>query len=362
MLRHFGQLGIWLVASQAVLAAAKPGDQRIYKSAYFLGRGDTGISTADEEDAVFYNPAGLAMGQGIYKKITLLSPQLEVSKSTRDMVRQLAVEEDDTVDTVLEQVGKPNHAGHQNFTGIILRRAALGVLSSGSLKAIAAKSPEQGGLETIEASAVQNLAGTFSLAEKFFGDALLLGVTAKYLVRGRGHLEVSAAQASQAKEELSDKSKFVSIGEGAGADIGMMLQSSGPMRAAFGLTVNDLGDTQIAPQEETDLNLDLKQTVNFGFSIEPGTQTSKFRLLADYRDALSAVQTNPRLKTHLGAELTVMNAVGITTGLNQGYPCFGVYLDLYFIRMDLGSYTEEISQHAGRRPDTRYFARIRVGL
>lgn len=356
------KLSVVYTALYASATLAESASQRIYRSGYFLGRGDTGISAADEEDAIFYNPAGIALGQGIYKKITLLSPQLEISKSTRDMARQLAIEEDDTIDTVLEQVGKPNHAGYQNFSGIMLRRAALGVLTSGSVDALASKSPEQGGLETIEASAAQNLAATFTLAEKFWDETLLLGITGKYLVRGRGELSVSAAEVAKAKEELSDQSKFISLGEGGGADVGLLLRSGGPLSAAFGLTINDIGDTQIAPQEDTEIDLDLKQTINVGVSIEPGTETSKLRLLADYRDVLSARQKNPRLKTHLGAELTVMNAVGIMGGLNQGYPSFGLYMDLYFVRIDLGSYTEEISHYAGRRPDTRYFARIRLGL
>src|SRR5689334_2467079 len=90
------------IAASFVLAAparAQLGEDRLYRSAYFLGRGDTGISIADEQDAIFYNPAGIAYGKGIYKKTVLAAPQIEVSESTRDLVRRLGIEESDAVET-----------------------------------------------------------------------------------------------------------------------------------------------------------------------------------------------------------------------------------------------------------------------
>jgi hypothetical protein len=362
MRRAFHFIVLLALANWPAVALCQLGEDRLYRSAYFLGRGDTGISLADEEDAIFYNPAGIALGKGIYKKTTLLSPQVEVSESTRDLTRRLAVERNDAVETVLDQVGKPNHAGYQNFTGLVLRRAALGAIASGGVDVLASKSPEYGGLEIVQAAAVQNVGLTFSLAEAFWGDKLLLGVTGKYLTRGKGYLEASAADAEAAQAQLDDQANFLGFGEGGGADVGLMLRGGGHTNPSFGITVNDVGDTQIEPSEETKLDLDVKQTVNVGVSVEPGTRTSKFRLLADYRDALGAVHDNPRLKTHLGAELTVLDAVGVSTGLSQGYPCFGLYLDLYFLRADFGTYTEELSEHAGRRPDTRYFGRIKIGF
>lgn len=361
MVATFARLMI-LTGLLATPAWAQLSEDRLYRSAYFVGRGDTGISVADDEDAVFYNPAGLALGKGIYKKTILASPHLEVSKATRDFARRIGIEQDDAIDTSLDQVGKPNHARYQNFTGILLRRAALGAIASGTVDVLAAKSANDGGLESIQAAASQNLGLTFTVAESFWGDRLLLGITGKYVTRGKGYLEASAADADAAKAKVKNPSDFVALGEGGGADVGLMYRGSGRANPRFGITVNDVGDTSISPQDETTLNLDLKQTVNLGVSIEPGTATSKFRLLADYRDALGAVESNPRLRTHVGAELTVLDAVGITGGLHQGYPCAGFYFDIYLFRLDLGMYSEELSDHAGRRPDTRYVGRIRVGF
>jgi hypothetical protein len=334
----------------------------LYRSAYYLGRGDTGISVAEEENAIFYNPAGLALGKGIYKKTVLVSPQLELSEATRDLARRLGAENADAVETVQQNIGKPNHFGSQNFTGLILRRAALGAFFSNNVNLLAYKSADYGGMEVVQASADQNVGATFSLADSFFSKNLFMGITAKYLARGRGEMTVISVEADKVSESLSDTGNFLGIGEGAGADFGLMWQGGGRSNPAFGMTIKDIGTTAITPQEETDLDLDLKQTVNFGFSMEPGTKFSKLRLLADYHDALGAVIKNPYKRLHLGGELTVLNMVGITGGLNQGYPTAGFYFDLYVLRMDFGYYTQELGERVGTRPDTRYFFRLTAGF
>jgi hypothetical protein len=351
-----------LLASGATSALAQRSSSQIYRSAYFLGRGDTGVSVADDEEAIFYNPAGVALGKGIYKKTVLASPHIEVSQATRDLGRQLAAEDADAVEAVRDHVGKPNHVGISNFTGLILRRAAIGAVATSTLDVLAYKSPEGGGLEEVTAAADQTVGLTFTLAESFWSERMLLGVTGKYLARGRGEATASLAEADALEEQVADRENFLGAGEGGGADVGVMFRGGGRSNPALGITVNDVGDTKIAPTEPTAIDLDVKQTVNVGVSIEPGTKFSKLRLLADVRDVLGRVETNDRKKLHLGAELTVLNAVGVTGGLNQGYPTGGVYFDLYVLRLDLGMYTEEMGDRVGTRPDTRFFFRLKAGF
>lgn len=349
-------------SSSASLANQGDDSSKVYRSAYFLGRGDTGIAIADDEDAIFYNPAGIALGKGIYKKTVLVSPQIHMSQASRDIARRLGAENADAVDTVLSAVGKPNHVGASNFSGILFRRAALGVVTNTNADVLAYKDPEKGGLEVIKVNVDQTTGGTFTLAESFGKGRFFAGVTGKYLVRTKGQIEASAAEANTVKDKLSNTSDFVGAGSGGGADLGLMFQSGGRMNTAFGITINDVGNTRIVPQEPTELDLDLKQTINLGVAIEPGTKTSKLRLLADYRDAAGNVIKNPYKRVHLGTELTVFDAVGATGGLNQGYGTAGLYLDLYIMRFDLGFYTEEVGNRAGTRPDTRYFFQFKAGF
>ena len=67
-------------------------------------------------------------------------------------------------------------------------------------------------------------------------------------------------------------------------------------------------------------------------------------------------------RLHLGSELSVHDIFGITVGINQGYPTAGLYADIYLVRLDADTYTEEVGERVGTRPDTRYFIRIMVGF
>jgi hypothetical protein len=335
---------------------------RLYRSAGYLGRGDTGIAIADDEEAIFYNPAGVALGKGIYKKTVLVSPQIEMSSATRDTARRLSAEDGDTVETIKDQIGKNNHLGVTNFTGLILRRAALGAFMKTDVDIMSYKDPEQGGLESVEARAGQAVGATFTLADSFFSKNLYLGVTGKYIARGRGEVKASTADADAVKEQVKDQSNFLGMGEGGGGDFGLMYRGGGRVDPSFGITIADIGDTKITPTEPTELDLDVKQTVNLGVAISPGTKFSKFRLLADYRDAAGRVITNPRRRVHLGGEINVLEMVGATAGFNQGGVTAGLYLDIYFFRFDVGMYTEEIDDRVGVRSDTRYFFRLKAGF
>ncbi|MCX6128345.1 MAG: hypothetical protein NTX25_04685, partial [Proteobacteria bacterium] len=81
-----------LTLREEVLCGSELQFNTIYRSPYYLGRGDTGVATADYQEAIFYNPAGLAQGKGLYKETVLISPSVEVSTKTKDLVRQVLVE------------------------------------------------------------------------------------------------------------------------------------------------------------------------------------------------------------------------------------------------------------------------------
>lgn len=334
--------------------------QRMYRSAYHTGRGDTGIAIADDQDAVLINPAGVAYGKGIFKQLVLLSPMVEISSDTRSLVKEISGNKEPDPDTIRTHLGKNQHIGAYNYTGLILRRAAIGVVSAAQTDVLVAKSKDDAGLEVAEAYASVIQGATFSLAHNLFGDALLIGATFKYLVRGEGEMKISLAEAEKVKDTKSDD--FFGYGNGAGADLGVMLRGKGRMSPSAGLTVTDVGGTKFTPQDSTKDVSPLLQKINVGVAIEPGTKASKFRILADFKDVAGNETENVYKRTHFGGELTFLDIVGVTGGLNQGYPCGGIYLDIRFLRIDLGAYTEEVGEKAGSRPDKRYYAALKAGF
>ncbi len=333
----------------------------LYRSAYFLGRGHTGIATADNEDAIFYNPAGIAQGNSLYKKTILASPFFEISDDTKNLIREAVIEKNFSTDTLKAHIGKPQHFGFNNFTGVIFRRAALGLFGSTESDILVYKDPNASALEAVKARSQGNAGMTFTLADNVFFDNLYLGVTAYYLYRGEAKIDVSLSEYdSLGDNALSDAMGY---GLGTGADVGLMYAvESGRHGWNLGLTIKNLGDTSFASEVEN-LDLDpLLQTVNVGFAYKTTTHVSKMQVFADFHDATNAYGSNTFLKSHLGVELNVKNFIGFTGGVNQGYLTGGCFLNIYFLRLDIGGYGEEAWGHAGLRPDYRYYMRIAGGF
>ncbi len=353
------QLSITGLLAFTSLAAEAQDRGDIYKSAAFLGRGHTGVAIADDEDAIFYNPAGVASGDGIYKKTVLLSPMIELSNSTKDLIREFAVEKNGSAKTLRKYIGTPQNAGIQNFTGIVLRRAALGAVVSANNDILIYKNPDAGALESAKMHSRAYGGGVFTLADSFLNKSLLIGVTGKYLYKAQVDIDADLSRYDELQNQTQDLTK---TGTGGGLDVGFMYKINHQLKPSIGLQIQDLGDTTFTSQEagkNPDSNM---QIVNFGFAIETGTKLSKLRLLADYRDLLSRSETDAFKKIHLGADMSVIGIFGFSCGLNQGYPTAGLYADARVLRLDFGFYSQEMGEYAGHRGDRRLYLRLSAGF
>lgn len=332
----------------------------LYRSPYFLGRGDTGVATADNHEAIFYNPAGLAQGKGLYKETVLVSPSMQISTQTKDVARTALVDKDNDADAFKNFAGKNTHFGLNNFTGVVFRRFALGGLVSSDFNVMLAKSPEQNGLETLHADAVVNQVVTLSAAEGFFDETLLLGTTLKYVKRNEATMDISAADSDNIADKL-DSDDVQKSRSGYAADIGAMLKpKSWPV--SFGLHIENIGSAKLKSNEDGVTSKRLPQIVTLGMAAEKNTKTSSMSFQMDFRDALGAVETNVYKRLHMGAEVRFAKFIGLTGGLNQGYPTVGFFTNLYVVRMDLGLMTQEVGSSAGLRPDQRMMFRLMAGF
>jgi hypothetical protein len=66
-------------------------------------------------------------------------------------------------------------------------------------------------------------------------------------------------------------------------------------------------------------------------------------------------------RLHMGVELALPMILSLRLGLNQGYFTYGVSADLWALKLDFASYTEEVGAHAGQRQDRRYVGQITLG-
>ncbi len=363
-LKRKALLAVWaslLAGSHGLWSSTARGDefQRIYRSPSYLGRGDTGVAIADNEEAIFYNPAGLAQGSGIFKGLTVLSPGLEISSDTRSLVKELASSEGgDTISLLTQHIGSNQHIGFSNFSGILLRRAAIGIVTSNETDVLIYKDPSQGGLEAVNADLYSTSGLTFTLADSFYGGKMLLGMTIAYYKRAQAELEVGLLEA----QAMNDTSDIFGYGTTSPVTIGAMFPFGSKNDSSIGVTVHNLGDAHVSP-DSAEMSVDnLKQRIDVGYASTTSSKAATARLLVDYVDATGAYTTNFYKKLHVGGEIALGKRLGFSAGLNQGGPCAGVFVDAWLARIDVGFYTEELGEKVGLRSDMRYFLRMKTGF
>lgn len=350
-----------LIAPYPLLAGDQIENYRLYRSAEYMAKGDTGIAFADNLEAIFYNPAGLAQGKSLYKETVFASPQFEYSKDTSNLIKKIMLEKRNDPETFREHVGKNQHLSFSNFSGIVLRRTALGLYAKTKNNFILKKDPELHGAERVEASSITNFTATLSAADSFFSDKLSLGATLKYLKQIDAQLGVSVLDSANISDQLSD-GEIEQIRTGLGLDLGLMFKL--PTKAPFqlGVQVENFGDTKLKPEDASKTSKQLKQVWNLGIGYKVESHMSRVLLNLDLRDISSRLSSNWYKRLHLGADIQVGKFIGLATGWNQGYPTAGVYVNLYLTRIDLAMITQEMGSSAGARPDTRYVVRIMVKL
>ncbi len=364
-----------------------------YKSAAFVGRGNAGVAVADYEDALFYNPAGTALydpiplarsphlrfttfeeniapkrDDGLYKRLVIASPMVETSKTAVDEYRTGSTPDADPVALGQRLVGKNLHVGAANFTGVVLRRLAVGAFTYAQGDAMLFKNADYGGLETA-AARVDAYAGIAAgIAHDVWKDHLYVGVSYRWLQRGVGHVVAAPDMTTEELRDLVTEGEAFGQGRGAGGDVGMILRSSqisgggGKWRLWSGLTVRDVGTTTITPENTPAPDLDVPQTLNAGIGVDFTNRTNHVRLVVDWRDATRQTERAKRDRLAAGLELWTSGTLGIQGGVSDGYPTAGVFLDLALLRLDAAMYAAEMGAGAGDRRDDRYLARLTLGL
>lgn len=337
--------------------------QREFRSAEFLGKGDTGIATAKGMDAVFYNPAGIAQGKGILSEIVGASPQLEGTENLKQLYDSYNGGNKSALQVLAENQNTVFSGAAQNYTGIIFRKVGIGFLDRANANAYEGIDSNTG-IPTANIYAANRSGVYLTLAHDFFSERLYLGMNGKFLQKKEINLSISALSA---ESQLSNGSLSTVInnnlnqGSGIGADIGTMLILNKEYYTQAGIVCRNIGmqyrwvpDGNSPPTAEPTV-------LDIGLSSSFGTKKSKVTVAGDLRDLTNNQNAVLAKRIHLGIEYTLLDKFGITAGINQGYPTYGVFFKATVVKAETGMYTEEIGTRAGEYPSQRIFARIVVG-
>ncbi len=329
-----------------------------------LGMGGAFTAVADDENALFYNPAGLSRveewGMG------LINPLIESSENSYDFSKEAEDTDFDSdaevVQLLRNNLGETMHVRAAVFPHFVMPNFAIGALGQVkanlearnpafpemAVDAIATASGHVGyghGFDKIEFSGLPALSGT-----------LRIGGGAKYVSASK-YLQIYDA-ADIADPNFEDQVEDDKLdGSGFGLDVGAMYTLDLPLAPTLGLTILNVADTDLGEAGE------LPQQINIGVSISHDFGIAKVTGAADYLDLTDELeQDSDSFKhIHMGVEAKFKKILSLRAGLSQGYGSFGAGLDFKLLKIEYANYAEELSSFAGGKVDRRHVAQVSLG-
>jgi hypothetical protein len=347
-----------------------------------LAMGNAFVAVADDYNAIFYNPAGLARLKEWDGE--LLNPHVELSENTmkaiKDVQELISGSTGDT-DSVLDFLDKNTGTTHHFALGLtphlIFRNFGFGI-----------------GFELSSTMAVHREISTdldfgpkiimpFSFAMNFMQERLSVGTSVKFVARGGVDREfsiqdISAFSKSSNKEETTtttpttaddDSPKledYFEGGTGVGVDFGMLFTPIKTMSPTIGVSITDVGGT---PYEKFDVSGEALgapkarlPSVNTGISLMPWEKNNMF--LRTSVDAHSINQpAHYSKKFNLGAEWGYGKIIKVQSGLHQGEFSGGFEFDVFLFSCRFVTYTEQLGTIAGQDDklrDRRYALQLKL--
>ncbi len=350
--------------SQPLFAVA---DDFAFTSIRQLGMGGAGVAMVNDVNALYTNPAGLAKSKThVYVP---LSFNIGLSQSIFDKngAFQDAINAS-TTEARLNKLGQlapmdiSINPGMGSFVGVTAPGfAAAGFAGSNiRIKLINPTTPSLEFSGFADVSPMIGMAQTFSL----FDTPVNVGVSGRYIYRARiidpatksPTLSKGVSNLLSGSGNVLNSASSVGI-TGFGADVGMTMPL-GP--GQLGVVLNNVGSTLTGTVTSGNVSLGeysetlpMTATVGYAQSYDAsnwpwvGSLVGRFAVAADYKMAKNDMFQN----LYMGVEKSLVEDVlTARIGLNQGYPCFGVGLDLWMFHMQYAFTTQEKGDFLGADP------------
>lgn len=327
---------------------------RYFQGARPLGMGGAFTAVADDENALFYNPAGLDRVEEW--GMAIVNPLVEVGEKGYRFYRDSQdADLDDTrevVDLLRDYLGEYIHYRAALFPHFVMKHLAFGVLGQGNVNV----EPHNQAFPEAEVNAFGTVGAHLGVGYGFFGDRLRLGAGVKYLKAYR--LEQIYTAADIAADNFDDRVEDdVDRGSGIGFDAGAMYTFPVALRPTVAAVIQNIADTDLGAAGE------LPQQVNLGVSVGHDFSWLTLTGAADWVDVNTQLGTDDDFfkRLHLGIEARLPKVLSVRTGLYQGYASFGATVDLWILKLDYATYAEEIGSGAGVRADRRHVFQASLG-
>jgi hypothetical protein len=327
-----------------------------YKGVRPLGMGGAFTAVADDENALFYNPAGLNRvedwGMG------LINPLIESSTGNDDLYDEIEATDFDVTsevaDLIRDNLGETFHLRAALFPHYVQKNFAVGGLAQikTNIEFRNAAFPE------VATDSFASASGHVGLARGWRDENLRLGIGVKYVVANRLQEVYDVGEIADPGFEDRIEDDLVD-GRGVGFDLGAMYTVK-PIAGAtptFGVTLLNVADTDLGDAGK------LPQQLNVGCSVSKRFAWFDLTGAADWIDVLNDLDQDDDFykRLHVGVEARFPKILSLRAGLSQGYGSFGIGFDFKLLKLEYANYAEEMSSFTGGHPDRRHVIQIAMG-
>ncbi len=317
-----------------------------------LAMGNAFVAIADDENAFYYNPAGLAFQEKSYSYVPF-----ELQSSTKvlsNLIEYLSVlsDEDETnnalLDLIDENIGEVNSIEFRYSPWYFSGLWGISPIVKKYATAIVHRQP------SLELQTGLDLTVPISLAYAFFDKTLALG-TSLNIKMSNGYKEfISPGDLDDFESgEAQDFDDFKQNGIGVGVDLGIIYRRDiKKHQLSAGLSWKNIGDMayyQIGDYITPDEDL---ASVNLGLAYKYLSEN-----YGRYHIALDAHSLNQDFsftkKLNLGLGVLLKESYEFLLGLHQGYLSAGVRLISGNFNFEFSTWAEEYGMVAGDDPDRR---------
>lgn len=356
----------------AQLAEARSSEHWTHYGLRPLGMGNAYVAVADDFNALFYNPAGLARLKSW--DFEIINPFVMATSNVKGLVAdaQNNVKSGSTLST-LELLEK--HTGENFGVGLgltphfVFRGFGVGIGIEAGVQAEFHRDV------TVDLDTGLRVVLPIAFAKNFWNERISVGAAVK--LRARAGVDqnfsiddIEAFQKSKNNsptpgQENRDLEDYVQAGTGYGADIGILFTPTKVMEPTLGISVTDIGGTSYDAYDVAGSSLGAPElqlaSVNVGVSAKPWKGEWSYLTTAIDMHSINQPYSFSK-KLSLGVEGGLGNILKVQTGLYQGYMTAGLQFDVGLLNLRILTYAEEIGTSAGYRPDRRVAAQLKFIL
>jgi hypothetical protein len=322
------------------------------------GMGGAGVGLADDEQALFINPAGLSgLKTRRFRPLTLyLEGDVDIYNSYKE---SSDVFKDFEVSKLNELLGKNLYFRGSANTMIALPNFAISFLGDVQYSLVTRNqtNPEF----RLGYQYTNGIQAGFSHAfksSKKANEEIRVGFAGKMLFRRGGYNDLTTADLIA----IDDGKQFVTDlagpwARGFGFDIGSQyVRKVGRVStASAGVSIRDIANTRFSSSKADEIPMNISLGVGWKSELDFLSLSAAL----DYQNLTAATDWTNRL--HFGLEAATP-IIRVFAGVNQLYFSYGVGVDLWLLRMSLVSYTTEQGTSFRQRPSERIAYQLELKL